>query len=470
MKGESIGKGRPVLVVGAGFSGLAAAHYLVRSGFDVEVREATARPGGLIATRETPFGPVETAANGLLNSARVEDFFTDVGVEMRGTLATARSRYIFRHGRPRRWPLTIGESLRMGATLLGDSVRVFFSGGFQGLAPRSGESIRAWGTRVLSADASRYTLETALQGIYAGDPARMSATLALGHLFASTKGGRSAETRRSRAKRQLKFRGTVSPVGGMERLIEGVRASIENRGARVELQSPVRSDDLSGSRRPIVIAAGLEASREILQSLDAERAEALRTVKMLPIVSVGAHFPLNASSGPPPGFGCLFPPGEARALGVLWNNSIFGRSSSSLTRASGDEPQPEPIASFASGESSEEAQEILSETWILGGALSQSDGEASIVDLDDEEILERVRQERARIVGADIAPVHARITRRPKALPHMTVDVEAAASRFRPNRGNLFLLGNFTGGIGLAKILEQAEGLPEEIDRIGVWT
>jgi protoporphyrinogen oxidase len=53
----------PARVVGAGLSGLAAAWWLSDAGFDVEVIEAGAEPGGLIGTIHTPFGPVERAAH-----------------------------------------------------------------------------------------------------------------------------------------------------------------------------------------------------------------------------------------------------------------------------------------------------------------------------------------------------------------------------------------------------------------------
>src|SRR3954471_17008863 len=96
---------RPVTVVGAGFSGLAAAFYLSRAGFQVEVIEAQAQPGGLISTARTPIGLVESAANALLNSRRVEELFGLCGLELVFTKPDAQKRFIFRRGSARRWPL-----------------------------------------------------------------------------------------------------------------------------------------------------------------------------------------------------------------------------------------------------------------------------------------------------------------------------------------------------------------------------
>lgn len=418
------GDGRSVLVIGAGISGLSAAHFLTQAGFDVEIRESAARAGGLIGTLETPYGPVETAANGLLNSALVEDTMAALGVALRPVSREARARFIFRGGRPRRWPFSFSENFKVLASLARTALT---AGSF---APRAGESVRQWGSRVLSPSASRYSVETALQGIYAGDPERMSARLILGPLFEKKPAGPA---------RRLRFYGTVAPVGGMERLIEGFQNSLANRGARLELRTEVVADDLRAARRPVVIATGADRAQTILEPLDAGRAQALRTIEMLPLVSVGAHFPKGSS--PWRGFGCLFPPGEAKVLGVLWNDFLFGSR-----------------------------PEAASETWILGGALFRAPAVRSVTDLSDREILNIVREERLRVTGDDVEPLHYRVTRWPRALPHFTLNLEEAALRFRPNRSNLYLLGNYTGGIGLAKILEQAANLPAEIADTGAWS
>ena len=69
-------------MVGGGFSGLATAYYLSRAGIPVEIVEKSGRLGGLIATLQTPHGPVETAAMGMRNSARVDAVCRDLGLGM----------------------------------------------------------------------------------------------------------------------------------------------------------------------------------------------------------------------------------------------------------------------------------------------------------------------------------------------------------------------------------------------------
>src|ERR1700704_4581526 len=102
-----------VKVIGAGFSGLVTAYYLVKAGFKVQVVEKSARVGGLIRTIQTPQGPVETAANGIRNSVRLEAMCADLGVPLQTTRREARARFIFR-GEPKRFPLSGPEVLKLG--------------------------------------------------------------------------------------------------------------------------------------------------------------------------------------------------------------------------------------------------------------------------------------------------------------------------------------------------------------------
>ena len=114
---------KPITVVGAGFSGLVTAYLLSKAGRAVRVVEKSSRAGGLIRTIKTEHGLIEAAANGILNSARVEAICADIGVPLLPARREARKRFIYR-GRPRQIPLSPFEALRVTARVTAHAARL----------------------------------------------------------------------------------------------------------------------------------------------------------------------------------------------------------------------------------------------------------------------------------------------------------------------------------------------------------
>jgi protoporphyrinogen/coproporphyrinogen III oxidase len=415
---------RRVTVVGAGFSGLVSAFYLQRAGFSVEVVEERERAGGLISTTRTSFGLVESAANGFLNSALVEDIFSELGLQLVPTMREARRRYIFRGGRPRRWPLSLLGSLRFFLFILSF---VFWR---SRIGPREGETVRVWARRAMGVDAAQYLIEAFLQGIYAGDPGRMSARLLFGRFFTPARKGETATNRRP------KIRGTVSCEEGMGQFIERLRSYLTERGVTFRMAEKMPAFKAEPAW-PTVIATSSSSAGELLQQIDPLRAEACRSVELVPVITASISFSEGCESAK--GFGCLFPPVEnRRALGVLLNNYIFPNRSSNG----------------------------FMETWILGGARANRD---ELMALSDQAIVQTADEERRLCLGGQGKVIDCKITRWPAALPHYTRELEASLGEMSGMRKNLILIGNYLGDIGLARILERAERLPREVSATGEW-
>lgn len=280
-------------VIGAGLSGLAAAWRLADAGARVDVFDAAPAPGGLIGTTRTPWGLAEHAANAFVWTDRTEALFTRLGIAPVFALDASRRRYIYRHGRPRRWPLTPAETIatvgRAGAALI-----------TRRMGARAGETVEDWGRRVIGVAATEHLLAPALQGIYAAPPDQLSARAVFGH--------------RKRGKVRM-----AAPAGGMGEFVQRWRDVLEQRGVRLHLNRPVTMLD-PGIETWICTNATTAA--RLLQPHAPEAAALVGRVRLAALASVTAFFEPHPADVR--GFGILFPRRAGiHALGVLFNTDIF---------------------------------------------------------------------------------------------------------------------------------------------------
>jgi oxygen-dependent protoporphyrinogen oxidase len=389
-----------VKVVGAGFSGLVTAYYLVKEGFQVRVVERKSRPGGLIQTIQTEHGPVETAANGIRNSARLEAICADLGVPLQGTRREARARYIFR-GQPKRFPLSATEVMKLGFR---------FAGSATSLRPRPFETIVDWGRRVVGAAATEFFLAPALGGIYAGDPDRLSASLVFGQAVLP------AHLQTTRPLRP-KLHGTVAPPRGMQQLIDGLCEYLGQAGVEFVFDQGVQLRP----GEPAIVCTSARGAAECLANMAPQLSESLRQIEMMPVVTATCQY--KPAAAKLKGFGCLFPRREGfRARGVLFNEYIFdGRGPAH------------------------------SETWIFGGAL-----DPQVVQLSDPDLIKLIAVERERLYGEHHEAIGIHVTNWPEALPHYSIDLERILTQLPAPPANVALVGNYLGRIGLAKLIERA--------------
>ena len=396
-------------VVGAGFSGLTTAYFLAKHGSQVRLIEDRNRPGGLIHTIRTDHGLVETAANGLLASARIEAMCADIGVPLITTRREGRRRFIYR-GQPKQVPLTIGDMLTASGRLALNVTR---------FSPYPLETIGDWSRRVLGPGATDYLLVPALGGIYAGDPERLSAGLIFG------KATLPAHLHTTRPVKGA-LRGTVAPPNGMQQLIDGLVDYLQRR----DVEFVFESDGAAAATQTTIVCLSASNAAKYLRLVAPEVSEALGTIEMVSIATVTCFYPQDSASLR--GFGCLFPRDQGfRARGVLFNDFIFeGRGPAHA------------------------------ETWIFGGAL---DGE--VVNLRDDEFPQTIATERERFYSRRDEPLAMHVTRWPNTLPHYTIELEKILTTLSPPPENIALVGNYLGRIGLAKILERAAFVAENLVR-----
>jgi oxygen-dependent protoporphyrinogen oxidase len=284
--------GPPVRVIGAGLSGLATAWFLTEQGRQVIVDEAGPRAGGLLETRQTPEGLVEASARAFLWTDQVAALFEAAGVQPLFADERSKRRFIFRDGRPHRWPLGPIETL----SLVGHGALALAT---RGTRARGEESVAAWGQRVLGRAGTTWLLAPALQGIYASPIDALSARAIFG-------GGR--------------VRGKLATAsGGMGELVERLLAALSARGVTVRFNA--RVDSLQPAVSAIVATPAPDAARLVAPHAP-KLAAALTKITMTNLLSVTAFYAPHPADTR--GFGILFPRGVGvEALGVLFNSDMF---------------------------------------------------------------------------------------------------------------------------------------------------
>jgi oxygen-dependent protoporphyrinogen oxidase len=386
---------------------MVTAYALAKQGWSVDLHEAGPRLGGMISSERTPHGLVESAANGFVYTEELASLFSELKLDHIQPLPEfKKKRFIFRRGL-QRWPLGFLEtaSFLMKAGFL----HLFQRNKFP---PKAGETVWDWGLRTLGFPASKYLLSPGLQGIYAGTARSMSASLILGPLF---RGGKT----------KSRYRGTVSFKNGMQEFLDRLTSKLNEMRVRIHLNSRYL---VSSAEVPHVICVSAMAVPEVVQTVAPSVSEEFAKVEMLPVVSVTVFY--ETARQKMEGFGCLFPEDQGfKALGVLSNTYIF-----------------------------ENRGPDYSETWIFGGTRSPE-----ILNKGDIEILSLIQDERKKIFPSYAEFSEFRLHRWPKGLPHYTVGLEKILDRVQLPK-NLYLHGNYLGGIGLSKILTRTHELVATIE------
>jgi len=172
---------------------------------------------------------------------------------------------------------------------------------------------------------------------------------------------------------------------------------------------------------PAIVCTSARGAAGCLANVAPQLSESLRQIEMMPVVTATCQY--EPAAARLKGFGCLFPRREGfRARGVLFNEWIF--------------PGRGPAHS---------------ETWIFGGAL-----DPEIVQLSDPDLIRLIACERERLYGQHDEAIGIHLTNWPEALPHYSIDLERILTHLPAPPAKVALVGNYLGGIGLAKLIERA--------------
>jgi protoporphyrinogen oxidase len=444
----------PVAVIGAGLTGLAAARRLALAGRRVAVFDAAAEPGGVVRSERHSDGwLVEAGPNSLQQTPAVAELVRDLGLERARVVAApaAKNRYICRDGRLRPLPLSPPDFFRSAVFSKRTKFRVFREL-FRRRRPRLQDLPLAdffrehFGQELLD-----YALDPFVSGIYAGDPARLSARHAFPALWKAEHEHGSLIRAQIKAAKAKRARGEpsgpppiISFTDGLAALPRALASALPagslRLGATISQLSPSRDGwilDASPEERFSRVILALPApalARLTIGSPGAQTSLAsLDHLEHPAVASLFLGFRREQVAHPLDGFGVLLPSVEKRRLlGVLFNSTLF--------------PGRAPDGHVAL-------------TVIVGGARH---GELARRPLDQQ--LPVVLEELAQILGVRGEPVFMRRSFWPHAIPQYQLNHDAhleviAAAEQR--HAGLFIGGPVRDGIGMPACLKAGERLAE---------
>ncbi len=305
-----------IAVLGAGISGLAAAHFLARTA-EVVVFEARGRVGGNIRTDTLDGCRVEWGPNGFLDSEPATlDLVADLGLGARLQPAdpAAARRFIWRDGHLRALPskpmgFLISPCLPLAARLRALAEPFIRS--------RSGddESVFDFARRRLGHGAAEILVDGMVTGIFAGDPKRLSVASAFPRLLA-------LEAEHGSLVRGARGRG-LGPPGRLTSFDHGLQVLVDALAQRldVRLGTPIEAwaDLLEDGFDRVVCTLPAARAAAIVPG---ELANLLRRIPTAPVAVVALAF--DPPAPVPRAFGFLVPHGQGLPiLGALCDSSIF---------------------------------------------------------------------------------------------------------------------------------------------------
>lgn len=356
-----------VVVVGAGVSGLTAAHRILKDmpNASVTVTEARDRAGGNITTMTGNGRLWEEGPNSFQPGDPILATACDVGLQNDIMLADPSSyRFVWWEGALRALPATPADAVFGDFLSLPGKIRAGLGAiGIKDPMPAQEESVKDFVTRNLGEEAFQRLIDPFVSGVYAGDPSTLSAEAATGRVqVLEKKAGslvagaiqlfqeRGAEKKEPRDPRLPEVKGqTVGSFReGLKQFSDALCADIDSKGSPVQLnwklkqlafddQSQVHVLDYDTPKgavrlrsRSVVLTAPSYVTAELLRPVCAPAAETLSAIRYPRVAAVTVEYPRSAFREPAHGkgivngFGQLHPRTQGiRTLGTIYSSSLF---------------------------------------------------------------------------------------------------------------------------------------------------
>lgn len=476
-----------IVIIGAGISGLTAAFRLQRLGIRSVVLEASARPGGVIATIRRNGFLVETGPQFPRFPAPLRQLVRDVNLDDEFVAGNSKAkRYIFRHGTLQPAPFSPIELLKTRLVGLRSKLRIFADALGYSHPPDHEESLAEFVERKFDDEILDNLVDPFISTIFLGDPRRIgmeSAFPALvewerrrGSLLRGAIAARRAQQKHSQPDTsEPQSNGNRAARGGAngnanalhvtqalpalgsfksgmaalpERLADELKREIRY-GVEVSSIAPLHRDARAETagwklRLPsgetliaerIVLAVPAYVAALLLETGAPQLASLLKAIEYAPICTVSSAYDRSQVANPLDGFGFMVPRCEGlHTFCTFWNSSLFhGRAPDGKVL----------ITSFAG-----------------------RNAEGNFAETTDESYVRAVEAENARILGITGKPLDREIWSDRRSLPQFNVGharrIQEISATLRSIPG-LHLVGNYLSGRSISECVDVASRLADNL-------
>lgn len=460
---------RTVAVIGGGISGLAAAFRLSQqAGVTVEVLDAADRVGGVLHTEKVDGWVIEHGPEsflsmkprgiGLARELGLDDRFQWTNPETKGSL-------LLRDGTLHPMPegltgLIPSEFGPMAKTRLVSPLGKLRMGLDFVIPSKKGdedETLESFVVRRLGRDVYAHLIEPLMAGIYSGSGSELSLAATFPQLRAAEKehGGLIKGVLAQRKARKARPIGHQSKAGflsfraGIQEFVDALVLAIVSNGGSIHTGHAVSSLERVPDGRfflaiegvgerhydAAILASPADVQARLLEHLDADASDAMSAIPQVSSALVMLGYRETERARPPRNHGYLSPRAEKRPVkAVTWMSQKW------TDRA--------PEGHF-----------------LVRGFVGRS-GEQTMLGLDDDGLIQLVRDELADISGIEGVPVLSRVIRYKAASPQYTMGhlervkrIEAGAAQIP----GLEIAGNMLRGVGIPDSIAAGESAADRI-------
>lgn len=453
-------KNSPIIILGAGLTGLSLAHRLRQAHKPYIVYDVRPRSGGVIQTHQQDGFVYESGPNSgvLANTETVQlfrDLQNDMVLEKANTISKAR--WILKKGRWHALPSGLVSGISTPLFSWHDKLRLLGEP-FRKKGTEPDETLASMVVRRMGKSFLDYAIDPFILGIYAGDPSQLVPRYALPKLYqleqdygSFIRGAYHKGKAKKTALEQAADRSIFSAQGGLSQLIGALEKSVGQQNiilgiADTRLEYNTNTQDFtfhytkggkaySIKSSTVVSTFGGLSLQKLLQFADKQHVANICHMPYARVIEASVGFkrwqgiPLKA-------FGGLIPHKEQQdILGALFMSSIFNNRA------------PSDGALFS---------------LFMGGVRR-----AAITELDDEAIIKKLEKSFVELMGVKhFDPSLLKIRRVKEAIPQYTLQSQArlaSIAALENTYPGLRLAGNISDGIGMADRIKQAYSIADTL-------